>query len=376
MNPHSRCNFITDDMRILVGARPELSTIKSIMDFGVGIFINLEELDANAEYISKLAEYKQMPTVIRLPITNGRAPSKKAALCIANTVISEYKNGKIIYIHCRGGHGRAGMFGALILGLLSQTTQTTHIDAFTAINQIEHWRNTRTDLSRNFIPTPETNIQVKFLVDILGMDEGHYVDRSDRSWLNRVKLERKTISMETPNTSLLHFYDVKGQYGFLSNFYTCELIIDDKHWKTVEHYFQAAKFDTFTEHEPTRTYIELIQMASTPGIAKILANQKIGGGYPWRTKLNADINQSILSGVCIRRDWETVKDSIMYKALHAKFSQNPVLLSKLLETEPFILVEHTHRDAYWGDGGNGLGKNILGLQLTALRTELQKLHIR
>jgi predicted NAD-dependent protein-ADP-ribosyltransferase YbiA (DUF1768 family) len=41
-----------------------------------------------------------------------------------------------------------------------------------------------------------------------------------------------------------------------------------------------------------------------------------------------------------------------------------------LSTEQKILVEHTENDSYWGDGGNGKGKNKLGKLLMRLRDEL------
>jgi predicted NAD-dependent protein-ADP-ribosyltransferase YbiA (DUF1768 family) len=34
-------------------------------------------------------------------------------------------------------------------------------------------------------------------------------------------------------------------------------------------------------------------------------------------------------------------------------------------------VEHTKNDAYWGDGGDGIGKNRLGQILMAVREELR-----
>lgn len=45
---------------------------------------------------------------------------------------------------------------------------------------------------------------------------------------------------------------------------------------------------------------------------------------------------------------------------------------KLLETGEVRLVEHCARDSYWGDGGNGKGKNRLGVLLMRLRAELRK----
>lgn len=61
----------------------------------------------------------------------------------------------------------------------------------------------------------------------------------------------------------------------------------------------------------------------------------------------------------------------MLTALRAKFGQHPELRLLLLDTEDATIVEHTRRDAYWGDGGDGSGKNWLGRLLMRLRGELQ-----
>ncbi len=60
----------------------------------------------------------------------------------------------------------------------------------------------------------------------------------------------------------------------------------------------------------------------------------------------------------------------MRKALRAKFEQHAELRTLLRATASAKLVEHTQNDAYWGDGGNGQGKNRLGYLLMALRGQL------
>lgn len=62
----------------------------------------------------------------------------------------------------------------------------------------------------------------------------------------------------------------------------------------------------------------------------------------------------------------------MYEGLRAKFTQNEDIRQKLLETGDRKLIEHTDRDKYWGDGGNGEGLNKLGILLMKLRTELKE----
>lgn len=57
----------------------------------------------------------------------------------------------------------------------------------------------------------------------------------------------------------------------------------------------------------------------------------------------------------------------MKEALTAKFSQYESLKELLLSTNDSILIEHTNNDSYWGDGGNGTGKNMLGKLLMEVR---------
>ena len=73
----------------------------------------------------------------------------------------------------------------------------------------------------------------------------------------------------------------------------------------------------------------------------------------------------------LRKDWESVKDSIMHEAVLAKFTQHADLRETLLGTGDAVIVEHTANDAYWGDGGDGSGRNRLGQILMQVREELR-----
>ena len=143
---------------------------------------------------------------------------------------------------------------------------------------------------------------------------------------------------------VINFYSTKDAYGCFSNFSRHHIFLKEKIWKTSEHYFQAQKFaDTKFE--------EKVRLAPTPMEAANLGRNR---KFP------------------LRKDWETVKDDIMREALRAKFTQNKELNKTLLETGDAELVEHTHNDFYWADGGDGSGKNMLGLLLMELREELKK----
>jgi ribA/ribD-fused uncharacterized protein len=144
-------------------------------------------------------------------------------------------------------------------------------------------------------------------------------------------------------TDEIKFYRTGDAYGNFSNFAPFPVEIDGKVWPTTEHYFQAQKF-AGTEHE------EAIRRASS---AMIVARMGRDRSKP------------------LRKDWETVKDDIMFKALMAKFSQHERLRDELLATGDARIVEHTSNDAYWGDGGDGSGKNMLGRLLMKVREQLR-----
>ena len=65
------------------------------------------------------------------------------------------------------------------------------------------------------------------------------------------------------------------------------------------------------------------------------------------------------------------KDEVMLRAVLAKFTQHAGLRDTLLATGDAMLVEHTRNDSYWGDGGDGRGRNMLGQILVNVREELR-----
>ena len=141
----------------------------------------------------------------------------------------------------------------------------------------------------------------------------------------------------------VYFYSTRGEHGCFSNFYRHPIHVDGKRWPTSEHYFQAQKF-AGTPHE------EAVRLCKTPRQA-------------------ADMGRS--RKLPLRRDWESVKDEVMYAAVRAKFTQHTDLREILLFTGTALLVEHTENDDYWGDGGDGSGRNMLGRILMEVREQLR-----
>jgi N-glycosidase YbiA len=143
---------------------------------------------------------------------------------------------------------------------------------------------------------------------------------------------------------VIAFYSTTGEHGAFSNISRHPIFLHGKHWRTSEHFFQAQKFQG-TEHE------EAVRRCKTPREAANLGRSR---------KLP------------LRRDWEAVKDQVMLEAVRAKFTQHDDLRELLLGTGDALLVEHTPKDSYWGDGGDGSGKNRLGQILMSVRKELRQ----
>lgn len=94
-------------------------------------------------------------------------------------------------------------------------------------------------------------------------------------------------------SNIINFYSVGDEYGCFSNFAPYPIRLGGKSWPTSEHYFQAQKF----EDEGQR---EVVRKAKTPMLAARLGRDR-------KSKL--------------RRDWESVKVSVMTDAVRAKFTQ-------------------------------------------------------
>jgi ribA/ribD-fused uncharacterized protein len=139
------------------------------------------------------------------------------------------------------------------------------------------------------------------------------------------------------------FYSVGDEYGVFSNFALYPIKLDGETWPTTEHYFQAQKF-------ADAAYRKKIRTANSPMLA---------------ARLGRDRKQKL------RRDWESVKVSVMRAAVTAKFTQHADLQAVLLATGDLKIVEHTENDAYWGDGGDGSGQNMLGRILMQVRDALR-----
>ncbi|MBU2908917.1 NADAR family protein [Vibrio splendidus] len=161
--------------------------------------------------------------------------------------------------------------------------------------------------------------------------------------------KEKAMSNFVAKAKEVLFYEPEDPNGYLSNFAACPIKVNDQVWATSEHYYQAMKF---ASEALRNTILE----ASTPAEA---------------FSLSRDYEDQV------REDWYDIRVEVMQFIVTEKFRQNPQFALFLTNTGDSVIKEHSHKDHFWGDGGDGTGENRLGEILMAVRQQLrnQQLHL-
>ena len=142
----------------------------------------------------------------------------------------------------------------------------------------------------------------------------------------------------------IYFYKQYGELGYLANYSDYGFELYGKYWPTVEHFYQAQKF----ENEELQ---EIIRNSKTPKIA---------------SQIGRDRNNKL------RDNWENLKKEVMLEGVLAKFRAHKDIMKKLIETGDEEIIENTDIDYYWGCGENKTGRNEFGKILVKAREILKK----
>ena len=157
--------------------------------------------------------------------------------------------------------------------------------------------------------------------------------------------------------NVIGFHNPDEDYGFLSNWYLSNFVVDGINFSSMEQYMMYMKATLFND-----TNI-VSQIMETSDVGKIKAFGRSVSNY----------NDII---------WNGMRQPIIFKGLMEKFKQNENLKTELLKTGDAILAECAVQDQIWGIGlsmkdpnKNDMtrwrGTNLLGFSLMLVRSELK-----
>ncbi|EGN95185.1 hypothetical protein SERLA73DRAFT_187512 [Serpula lacrymans var. lacrymans S7.3] len=150
----------------------------------------------------------------------------------------------------------------------------------------------------------------------------------------------------SPSVKRILFYDRNDPYYGFTNFSAHTVNYKGKLYPTSEHLFQSFKFQG---HRPDLA--EHLRTFST----------RPSDVFKEARRFQADV----------RPDWLQVNVEKMDETLYHKFTQHNDLLAELMGTGNAELVEDSAKDAFWGIGADGRGRNELGKSLMRLRKRLR-----
>lgn len=120
--------------------------------------------------------------------------------------------------------------------------------------------------------------------------------------------------------------------------------LEGVYWPSVEHYFQAMKFEKGELRDRIRA-------AEHPLQAHKLGRKRFQG---------------------LRGDWKKVRRVVMTRAVYTKCRSHREVAQRLLATAGKMLVENNQYDYFWGCGRDRRGSNSYGKVLMDVRDKLRE----
>lgn len=148
------------------------------------------------------------------------------------------------------------------------------------------------------------------------------------------------LNAETPALRLNRF-DVNER---LSAYSKHGFELDGEYWPSVEHYYQASKFES-------DAYRKKVREAAHPKLAT-----KLGEAWFKPKKSN----------------WKGKRVIMMTRAVYIKCRTHEEIAEALLATEAQQIIDTSQFDYFWGVGRDGRGENQYGEVLMAVRNKLRE----
>ena len=298
------CSYFIKD-KALFGSYPSPKNVKELESNDVRYFIDLTCED---EMINE--RYSTVYEHINYPIVDRKVPIDIVSFTLflrrVIKIIKTLQEDEKVYVHCRGGHGRAGLVVACLLCAYEEYSGEQALmmtNEFHSKRKImnEKWREKGSPQTRQ-----QKNFVLKFFEPLL-----YY------------KAFKKGPAVGFSNFS---FHPVKTEKGVFP--------------------FSEAAFQSYKDPD-NEEYIEQLKNISKPVDARRLGRK-----------------------CQMRKDWDNVKLECMLHVLRLKIDQNKEIKDNLLISGMRYIFESNKNDSYWGMGDDGKGKNYLGKLLMKIREEI------
>ena len=157
---------------------------------------------------------------------------------------------------------------------------------------------------------------------------------------------------------LVCFHNPNEENGYLSNWYQSQFVLENIAFSSMEQYMMFKKARCFDDK------VTASKILKSDDVSKIKALGRLVAGYD-------------------EKDWNGIRQIVVYRGLLAKFSQKTDLKQRLMETGNAMIAECAVKDTIWGiglsmndperfDKSKWRGQNLLGYALMMVREELQK----
>lgn len=155
---------------------------------------------------------------------------------------------------------------------------------------------------------------------------------------------------------IIGFHNPDEEYGFLSNWYLSDFIIDRIHFSSMEQYMMYKKAILFRDNEIAKKILNMQDVGKIKALGRQVKNY-----------------DDVI--------WNGMRQLIIYEGLLEKFRQNQDLKEKLMKTGDSILAECAVQDKIWGIGlsmadekrfslSQWRGQNLLGFALMEVREKI------
>jgi predicted NAD-dependent protein-ADP-ribosyltransferase YbiA (DUF1768 family) len=290
--------------KALFGSYPSQEQVNLFETFGVKFFIDLTFTGEK-----RIIPYKTNCEYIQYPIQDRRVPTdwKRFAQFIIKigNIIKNLDDNEWIYLHCKGGHGRSGVVVACLLCYLYK------------------------------------------------MHPSDALSKTSRYHSRRKEMREKWRKMGSPQT--------RSQKYFVAKFFEPLFI-----YNNYTTYFSTG----FNNDSDFSVMIPGFGLFPTATSAFNAFKDPNNIKYVGSLEMTLDIDEIYrISSTCnVRKDWEKIRESIMYLVLKHKFDQHKIIRNNLISTglRPIIVLSD---DVFWGRL-EGVGHNMLGKLLMKLRKNL------